>query len=182
MDHALYGKAGELRAFKGDILEFHQKLLVLPTFRSDAPNEDDAAWCRDHFGRFNAMCADSAPFRFALEAAIDWRYAKDHRAAISRLWAGIESLFAISAELVYRLSVYSAALLHPRGPSRTAAYSAAKRLYGVRSKAVHGEAVSDEALAAATAESFEMLRAVLLLSIERGSVPTEADINRAVFE
>lgn len=182
MTDALYGKGGVLPRFKGNILDFHTQVLQLPTFRREAPTEEDAEWCRGHFDKFNQLCADSDKFRFALEAAIDWRYAKDHRAAISRLWAGIESLFGVSAELVYRLSVYSAALLSPRGAGRTAMYERVKKLYSVRSKAVHGDKVTDDKLTQGAAESFELLRSLLLLAIDRGRVPTEGDINQALFE
>lgn len=178
----LYGKDGSLPAFKGDILDFHTKLIRLPTFRNESATAEDAEWCQANFDKFNRLAADSDKFRFALEAATDWRYAKDHRAAISRLWAGIESLFGVSAELVYRLSVYSAALLEPRGPGRTAMYSRVKKLYGVRSKAVHGDDLTVEQLRGGTAESFELLRSLLLVAIDRGHVPTEADINQALFE
>jgi hypothetical protein len=182
MDNALYGKNGALPRFKGDILDFHARILQLPTFRSEAPSDDDAKWCQVHFEKFNKLCAMSEKFRFALEAAIDWRYAKDYRAAISRLWAGIESLFGISAELVYRLSVYSAALLAVRGPERTAMYTRVKKLYGIRSKAVHGDEVTTEQLMKGAAESFEILRSLLMLAINCGRVPTEGDIHQALFE
>jgi hypothetical protein len=182
MSEAFYGKRGELPPFKGNILDFHTKILSIPSFKSDAPSTEDCEWCQSHFDRFNRLCADSSKFRFALEAAIDWRYAKDHRTAISRLWAGIESLFGVSSELVYRLSVYAATLLKPRGPERTAMFAQIKKLYGVRSKAVHGEEISEPQLVQGTSDSFELLRHLLLHSIDRGRVATENDIHHALFE
>lgn len=182
MDAALHGTPSNLRPFKGKLLDFHTALVRLPTFRPGPPTADDAQWCREHFDRFNGLCAASEQFRFALEAAIDWRYAKDSRAAISRLWAGIESLFGISAELIYRISMYSAALLAERGAERTKQYNQTKKLYGVRSKAVHGDKLSDDQLAHAVAGSFDLLRGLLLHSINRGRVPTESDITSALLE
>lgn len=57
-------------------------------------------------------------FRFALEAAVDWRYAKGPRAAVARIWAGVESLLGISSELVYRVSLTAASVVALRGAER----------------------------------------------------------------
>lgn len=182
MNRVEYSPNGDLRPFSGNLLEFHTRIFIPPSVRTDAPTEEDAAWCRSHFDRFNSLCAKSERFRFALEAAIDWRYSKDSRVAMSRLWAGIESLFGISAELVYRLSVYCASLLRPRGEERLAMYNRTKKLYSFRSKAVHGDKIASADLADGMYESFELLRELLLYCIEREAVPGEAEILKAVFE
>ena len=66
---------------------------------------DDAAWIAKHFETFNRLASKSEPFRLALEAAIDWRFAKEPRVAVGRLWSGIEAVFGITSELVYRISI-----------------------------------------------------------------------------
>jgi hypothetical protein len=114
-------------------------------------------------------------FRFALEAAVDWRYSKDPRAALSRLWAGLESVIGIKSELVYRVSLCAATVIAPSGPARVAAFKQIKALYGVRSKAVHGEPIDEERLICGVHDSFEVLRTLLLDAVERGAVRTEDD-------
>jgi len=107
---------------------------------------------------------------------VDWRYAKDSRAAISRLWAGIESLFGIAAELVYRISLFGSVGLAERGPSRLDAFRRIKASYGIRSKAVHGEPLSEEKLVIGMYEAFDILRALLLNCVSKGAVPSEEDL------
>ena len=127
----------------------------------------------------NSPCSER--FRFGLEAANDWRYSTDARIAISRLWAGIECLFGISSELVYRLSLMSASVLHPKGPQRRDCFHRVKKLYGIRSKAVHGDNVSDECLAKGLDDSFCLLRDLLLAFVEHGKEYSEEDYEAAIF-
>ena len=149
--------------------------------RNDAPKEADAEWIRTRFDTFNRLASDNEAFRFALEAAIDWRFAKEPRSAVARLWGGIEALFGISSELVYRISLYSACLLAERGEARRRKFEEVKRLYGIRSKVVHGEKMEDERISQAMSDSYHLLRDLLLLAVERGKPITIADVDDAIF-
>jgi hypothetical protein len=149
--------------------------------RSTPFDAAEAAWIASHFESFNRLAAEDQRFRFALEAAVDWRYAKDPRAAMARIWAGIESLLAINAELVYRVSLCAATIIAPRGPERVATFKRVKRLYGVRSKAVHGEPIAEEKLFAGLHESFELLRTMLLDAVERSAVRTEEEFHKELL-
>lgn len=130
MEAAVFKSRRDLPPFSGHLLEFHLHLLVNRDARVDGVGVDDATWISAHFDTFNRLASESAAFRMGLEAAIDWRYAKEPRAAVARLWAGIEALFGISSELVYRISLLSASLLEPRGERRKARFDAVKKLYG----------------------------------------------------
>ena len=133
------------------------------------------------FETFNHLASKSEPFRLALEAAIDWRYAKEPRLAVSRIWSGIEAVFGVTSELVYRISIFSASLLEERGEPRKTRLQAVKRLYGLRSKAVHGEPLPPETLVSAMNDSHRLLRELLLLTIERGHVLGAGDFDDALF-
>jgi hypothetical protein len=50
-----------------------------------------------------------------------------------------------------------------------------KKLYGIRSKAVHGEPLTDDVLRLGLSESFELLRTLLLGAVERGQLRDDAD-------
>lgn len=181
LDAAIYRSRRDLPRFGGNLLEFHTKLQVDRKSRSDEVSDEDAAWIYKGFGTFNRLASESEAFRLALEAAIDWRYAKEPRIAVGRIWAGIEALFGISSELVYRISSLCASLLEERGAPRKARFQAVKRLYGLRSKAVHGEQLSPERLVSAMNDSYVLLRDLLVLTIERGSVLTSDDLDDALF-
>ena len=172
-----------LPVFKGNLLDLHMR--IQPYFgenlKMDQVTQEDASWVNAHFATFNKLAADDETFRFALEAAIDWRFAKDPRAAVSRLWGGIEALFDIKTELVFRISLYGAGLLTKRGPERIEKFRELKKLYALRSKAVHGSPISEDELNVALYDSFEFLSALLLNAIARGRVPTDEDLENAVF-
>lgn len=171
----------DLPRFQGNLLDFHLALLTTKDARLGEVSAEDAGWIHEHFAVFNKLAAESEPFRFALEAAIDWRFAKDARSAVARLWSGIEAIFAIKSELVYRVSLLSACLLAERGDARKAKFEAVKRLYGLRSKAVHGEQLTDERIALALNDSYHLLADLLLLSIDMGRVLVQEDFDQAVF-
>ena len=146
VDAAVHKSNRELPKFHGGLLDYHLSLLHEDNIRDDPVTEEDAEWIKENFNTFNELAADGGQFWFALEAAIYWRYSKDPRAAIARLWSGIEALFGISSELVYRISLLSASLLHPRGINRVNEFNEVKKLYKLRSKAVHGSYLSDKEL------------------------------------
>jgi hypothetical protein len=181
LDKAIYEPKRDLPRFHGNLLEFHTRILVDRSSRNDEVSNEDAAWIHKSFGTFNRLASESDAFRLALEAAIDWRYTKEERIAIGRIWAGIEALFGISSELVYRISSLCASLLEPRGARRKARFQAVKRLYGLRSKAVHGEKLIQDQLVSARNDSYTLLRELLVLSIERGRVLTGDDLDDALF-
>lgn len=178
---AVFSPRHDLPRFKGQLLDFHLHILSPEAECRDELSDDDAQWIREHFDTFNRLAAESEPFRFALEACIDWRYAKDMRSAVSRLWAGIEAVFGISSELVYRISLLSASLLAPRGEQRRNRFQEVKKLYGLRSKAVHGSALSQDKLQDALVGSYSLLRELLLLAIDRGHALGDEDFDEAVF-
>ena len=178
---AVYKSKRDLPRFQGNLLEFHLTLLTNRDARADGVTAEDAAWIHEHFDVFNNLAAQSQPFRFALEAAIDWRFAKDARSAVARLWSGIEAIFGITSELVYRISLLSACLLAERGDKRRGKFEEVKKLYGLRSKVVHGEQLTDEKVASALNDSYHLLGALLLLSINKGHVLGQEDFDQAVF-
>lgn len=178
VEAAVHKPRKSLPPFQGQLLDYHIKMLTPKVERTEPFNAEDASWIKEHFAVFNNLASNDARFRFALEAVFDWRYNTDLRAAISRLWAGIESMFGISAELVYRISLSIAASLEPRGEGRIKMFSEVKTLYGIRSKAVHGEQLTEEQLVKGLDGSFGILRRLILDAVNRGAVRTSDDLMR----
>lgn len=171
----------DLPMFKGSLLDLHIRMMDITGTRQDSITTNDADWIRSNFAAANQLSAESERFQLALRAAVDWRFTTDKRSAIARLWSGIEAIFGISSELVYRLSVTGSCLLEHRGKERIERFREIKKLYGVRSKAVHGEAMTESRLEAGVAQSFELLRDLLILQIERGKVLNQDDFEQAIF-
>lgn len=181
VESAVYKSKRELPKFDGNLLDFHTHFLVSKESKKETLTAEDANWTNSNFERFNKLAAESEKFRFALEAAVDWRFSKNPRIAIARLWSGIESLFGITSELVFRISLICAFLLESPGETRLARFRTVKKLYGIRSKAVHGDDLSEEKLYQGMADSFELLRDLILVVVERGSEFSETDLEKAVF-
>jgi hypothetical protein len=144
--------------------------------------KEDADWLSQHFEVFNHLATNNERFMLALQSAVDWRYTKDPRLAIARIWTGIEALIAVSSELVYRVSTICACILESRGPDRRARFAATKKLYGLRSKAVHGVELKETSLDSALLDSRDLLFGLITKAVERGGVWTEADFEQALFE
>jgi hypothetical protein len=180
-EKAVFEPRASLPAFQGGLLDYHLRLLTPKQTRSTPFGLTEATWFASNFERFNQLAANEERFRFALEAAVDWRYAKDPRAAVARVWAGIESLLGISSELVYRVALSAAAVVALRGPNRIAAFKKIKAMYAVRSKAVHGEPISEDKLFTGLHDAFEVLGALLLDAVERGAMRTEDDFFRELL-
>jgi hypothetical protein len=181
-DAAAMKSRRQLPPFKGDLLDFHLTMLAVSDRREGPVTEDDARWMRQHYQVFDQLAAESESFRLSLEAAVDWRFAKDPRSAVARIWSGIEATFGITSELVYRVSLLSASLLEPRGLPRKTRFRPVQKLYGLRSKIVHGEKIDDVKMSMALNDSFQLLRQLLLLTIETGHVLGQDDFDQSVFE
>jgi hypothetical protein len=178
---AVYKSKRELPPFAGNLLDYHLRLLIDSDTRKDSLTKEDLDWIQQHYEVFNRLAAENESFRLALGAAIDWRYAKDARTAIARLWSGIESIFGITSELIFRISLISASLLEEPGEARKTRFRAVKKLYGLRSKAVHGESLPEEKVLSAMNDSFHLLKELLLLTIEKGHVLSNKDFDDSVF-
>lgn len=181
IDKAVYEPRASLPPFRGGLLEYHLSVLVPKEVRNDPFDQAEAHWFASHLEHFSHLAANDERFRFALEAAVDWRYGRDLRAAIARLWAGIEALLAVRSELVFRVSLMASAILAPRGLQRLEEFNRVKALYEVRSKAVHGEPIRNATLSQAVHESFDLLRQLLLDAVERGSVRTAEEYQREIL-
>ena len=169
-----------LPAFKGGLLDVHTSLLAPENVKTILTKED-ADWIKDNYEKFNYLAAKSEGFRFALSAAVNWQYSPGPRMAIAQLWSGIEALFGISSEVVYRISLQVASLLEERGIARKEKFDKVRKLYVVRSKAVHGAELSLEELNKAMVESFDILNKLLLVNIEKGRPFTSDDFKTAIF-
>ena len=173
VERAIYHPRDSLPEFQGGLLDYHLNMLIPSEIREDALDQTEADWIKENFQPFNLLASSSERFRFGLEAAVDWRFTKDSRSAMSRLWSGIESILGIKSELVYRISLLASTILSPKGPERIISYKQVKELYNLRSKAVHGDTINNEKLMTGVHQSYELLRLLLLDAVEQGSIRSD---------
>lgn len=150
-----------------EVTNYHLRGLGAPEHTFTA---DDAAWVKRHIASAWRML-ELPPFRDAVHALASFRWHSLPRARLALLWAGIEGLFHVESEIVFRVSLYTARFLYPDDEaSQKAAFAQVKRLYKQRSAAVHGGTVKGNAQQAVD-ESAMLLLSLLQRTVATGALP-----------
>lgn len=142
--------------------------------------EADVQWVMDHLTRF-AKLVEVPRVRLAVEALTTHQHLFSPRMMAASIWAGIEALLDVKAELRFRLALLAACILEPRGDRRIETYRQMKKMYDVRSKAVHGVAMSEELLIAHIVEARRSLSDMLCKIVEAGKAPSEDDLEQSLL-
>ncbi|MDT0358133.1 HEPN domain-containing protein [Herbaspirillum huttiense F1] len=99
---------------------------------------DDITWLRQFFPIARNLL-DHDRFRNAVHCLSTYHWHSLPRARLALIWAGIEGLFGVDSEVVFRISLYVARFLEPFDKDRQEQmFKHVKSLYKFRSKAVHG--------------------------------------------
>jgi hypothetical protein len=121
-------------------------------------------------------------FRLAFDSLDEAPFQSSARMSIATSWAGLEALIGIEHELSYRIPMYLAVLLSDDPESRVATRDRVKRLYGLRSRAVHGAQVKEPELISTAEKSWVLLRDVLMTLIDSDNdLPTPATLDRLLL-
>ncbi|HRJ88997.1 MAG TPA: HEPN domain-containing protein [Pyrinomonadaceae bacterium] len=108
--------------------------LNIPKILTDKETE----WVETHYS-FARNLLDDWRFQNAVLALSSYRWHTHPRPRLAILWSGIEGLFEVDSEIVFRLSLYISRFLEPQSKKRRMeVFDHCKKLYGHRSKAVHG--------------------------------------------
>lgn len=126
-------------------------------------------WLSRHYSAAKALLDDDR-YSNAVHCLSSYRWHSMPRAQLALLWSGIEGLFRVDYELSFRLSLYAAKFLHPKSHTRQRTlFDATKRLYSVRSKAVHGGKL--KAPQDAVRDSLHLLRKLVVKCAETAALP-----------
>lgn len=120
-------------------------------------------------------------FRLAVEALTTHQHLLSPRMMAASIWSGIEALMDISQELSFRIAMAAASLLEPRGEQRYQRYRAIKKLYDVRSKAVHGGELNDVAIRQHVIDSRKLLSDLVCHMVEARRVLSRDEIERTIL-
>ncbi len=152
--------------------------------RVDAPvlvRQGDLEWVVEHIIPFMQML-EVPRFRLAVEAITTHQHLLSSRMMVASLWSGVEALMGVQAELRFRLGLFVACVLEPRGALRVERYRRVKKLYDVRSRAVHGAEMSEAELVSHIIETRKVLSGIICKMIEGGKVLAEEDIEKELLE
>jgi len=142
---------------------------------------DDLDWIRNNLATVIRL-TDDERFQTAVEALCTYMLAASDRMKVAQLWAGVDAIFDVQHELQYRLSALTARLLAEPGPSCRGIYKEMKKLYGERSKIIHGQKVSAEKIRAHIGAVRSRLAEILTRLIELGKVPSNDEFEEMLFE
>jgi hypothetical protein len=142
-------------------------------------NDQDISWISQHFSTARDLL-EQRKFLNAVHCLATYHWHSLPNAQLALLWSGIEGLFDINSELVFRLSLYIARFLEgDNEEKRKTTFNNVKKLYNFRSSAVHGsgknanhdESVYDSAqlLIDESNKDLTMDRAVTI-TIEKGTI------------
>lgn len=131
---------------------------------------DQCSWVKRNFDQARKML-DNPAFQNAVHCSASYRWHSLPRARLALLWAGIEGLFGVDSELSFRISLYAARFLNPDDDvTRRDEFKRMKKLYGHRSKAVHGSNMKGKPQEL-VAESAELLTRLISACVEQGELP-----------
>jgi hypothetical protein len=126
-------------------------------------------WITDHYKSAKKLL-DEDRYSNAVHCLSSYRWHSMPRAQLALLWSGIEGLFGVDFELSFRLSLYAALFLSPRSRiRRKAIFDSTKRLYSIRSKAVHGGKL--ENASQSVERSVDLLRELVMKCAVMKSLP-----------
>ncbi|MGY5796152.1 hypothetical protein [Rheinheimera faecalis] len=138
-------------------------------------NEADVAWIAGHF-KGAALLLKLDGFGNAVHCLASYRWHTIPRIKMAVLWAGIEGMFEASSEIRFRLSLYIARFLHPNDAElRKNKFELVKKLYNLRSSAVHGGKVKSD-LINSVETSADLLKELIIQSILNRALPNEDEL------
>jgi hypothetical protein len=130
----------------------------------------DKEWLEKHFKTARKLLANPS-FQTAAHSLASFRWHTHPRAQLALIWSGIEALFGIESEIVFRVSLYAARFLEPDDETeRLKVFAKVKSLYKHRSAAVHGSKIKGDA-GLAVKDSAELLRRLVRQCTEMNQLP-----------
>lgn len=155
-----------------EITNYHLRGLTNNVY--EIANEE-ALWIEKHFQTARKLL-DKPEFENAVHCLATYRWHTHPRPRLALIWSGIEGLFNIESELVFRLSLYTARFLASDNKEEMKAkFSEVKRLYKQRSAAVHGSRIKGE-LDKAIADSAQLLKILIKRCVVAGDLPNVEDL------
>jgi hypothetical protein len=145
--------------------------------RVPVATDEQLLWARVHNGSFHTLI--SVPeFSSAMLCYGNAHYMFELDVRIMLLWAGIEGLLSVDAELNRRLALYAALLFEGTPEEKAEYFDQVRKAYGIRSRAVHGGRADRKKLEGGYDAASSILIRLLARCVELGRVPTPAELDR----
>lgn len=133
-------------------------------------------WARAHFDQFYSMLKNDR-FINAMIAYGNAHYLFDAAARVMLLWAGIEGLLGVTAELRHRIALHASILYDGTGKEKAEYFKKLKKSYDARSKVVHGVGMNRAHMEPVHDYAADILVGLLRKIIELGRVPEPNELD-----
>lgn len=137
--------------------------------------EEDIAWIEQYY-KIAWSLLEIPEFNNAVHLLASYRWHSLPNARLALIWSGIESLFNVDSEVVFKLSLFISRFLCADDElERKATFTKVKKLYNQRSRAIHGAILKKEPFTTVE-ESAELLRRLILHCVRNNGLPREEDL------
>lgn len=151
--------------------------LVQPLPTLHLATTDELLWVRQNASMFDKLI-HVPEFGAAMRCYGNAHYLPDLDIRIMLLWAGIEGLLSVDAELSRRLALYATLMFNGSPDEKILYFEEVKKAYAIRSRAVHGAGVKLGKLDAGYRSASRILAGLLARCVELGRVPSPAELDR----
>jgi len=131
--------------------------------------ESEHKWINKNYSKAKFLM-DNDKYMNAVHAVSTYGWHSMPRAQLALIWSGIEGLFGIDSELSFRLGLYVSKYMSPASKEgQRKIIKEVKKLYSIRSKAVHGGKFENQK--EAVKASLNLLRRLVKKCAEKGELP-----------
>lgn len=151
--------------------------FVRPLPSLHAATRAEIEWARRHSSIFDDLI-EVPEFSAAVRCYGNAQLLPEHDVRIMLLWAGIEGLLSVDAELSRRLALYAALLLDGSPDEKVDYFESVKKAYTLRSRAVHGGGLKKPKLEEGYRMAGRILIGLIAKCVELGRVPSPSELDR----
>lgn len=151
--------------------------FVRPVADIHAARLSEIEWARRNSATFHELIK-VPEFSTAMRCYGNAHLLPEQDVRIMLLWAGIEGLLSVDAELSRRLALYAALLLDGSSDEKADYFDKVKKAYAVRSRVVHGAGLKQPKLEEGYRTAGRILIGLIKKCVELGRVPLPSELDR----
>lgn len=151
-------------------------LIRRPIKSEQSIAKESLDWARTNKSNFDLLIKDPV-FGTAMRCYGNAHHLHDLDMRIMLIWSGIERLLGVDSELSRRIALYSSIIIPGSKIERMENFKKVKKLYNVRSAAVHGKGATQSSLQEGYHGASILLSGLLRRCVEIGRVPTTAELD-----
>lgn len=161
--------------------EVQERHMALTSPVDGALSQESLKWLQTAVPKTVVLMDQHPELDVAVVALDRCQFVREPALILISLWAALEAIFSPdkSSELKFRIAARIACYLEPAGTTRLELYNRVRKLYDARSAAAHGSPKRKPELA--LVETYNLLRRIVIQIIERNHLPTQPELETAMF-